>query len=755
MRVSLSRKRMLGVAWIALVAIMVVLPVTAQDDPSKIFNFPPNSKKVKKGGAGGTTTAENITVPEGFKVERLYIVPQATQGSWVAMTVDPQGRLVAGGRDNAGIFRITPPVLDGKPEDTKVEKLNIDLTSPNGLLYAFDSLYVMKCGAGGGGKGGGANRPNGLYRITASKPGGEYDTVNLLRSLNGSGDHGPHYVQLSPDGKSLTVVAGNSTKVTEFANSYLPRIWGEDATHPLLASFGGVVAPSGWIARVDPEGKKWDLYSAGFRNEYGAVYNHNGDLFTYDSDMEWDIGLPWYRPSRVSMAASGGDAGFRNGSRNMPPRYPDTLPPIVDIGLGSPVGVAFGYGSKFPAKYQEAFYINDWSYGRMFAVHLKPQGSSYQASVEPFLSGPGMSLTDVVINPKDGAMYLCIGGNSQSALYRVTYVGKESTAPAKNDESFADQRAIRHKLETFHGKTDPAAVETSWPYLGSDDRFIRFAARVAIEHQDVKQWQDRALKESNPVAAIHGLLALVRTVGKDQTKGGFGGGKKGGGGVPDAKGGNNAGAKDGAAVAGKKASVPGMELKGTILDALERIDIAKLSDSQKSDILRVYAVLFNRLGKPDDSQRERIIKRFEPLFPVVTKDFNIGLNADLCELLCHLEAPGIQAKVLKAIEMAQKRPQPPTRAWTALPNYQGPVTPSQVEELTYAWHLAYVKTGWEESQKKQIADLWMNRFSTFKGGNLYNASVSSMRQATMQNSGQPGLGGGGKGGKGVGADVPN
>lgn len=710
----------------------------AQDDPSKIFNYAPANSKGKKGKGGGTPPPESLTVAKGFKVERIYIVPQSTQGSWVSMTVDPQGRLVAGGRDNAGIFRITPPPLDGKPEDTKVEKLDFDLTSPNGLLYAFDSLYVMKCGSGGGGKGGGANRPNGLYRITASKPGGEYDTVTLLRFLNGGGDHGPHYVQLSPDGKSLTVVCGNSTKVTEFANSYLPRNWGEDALHPLLASFGGVVAPAGWIAKVDPEGKKWDLYSAGFRNQYGAVYNRNGDLFTYDSDMEWDIGLPWYRPSRVSMAASGGDAGFRNGSRNMPPRYPDSLPPIVDIGLGSPVGVGFGYGAKFPAKYQEALYINDWSFGRMFAIHLKPQGSSYSGTVEPFLNGAGLSLTDMVINPKDGAMYFCIGGNSQSALYRVTYVGDESTAPSKNDDTFADQRAIRYKLEAFHGKQDVKAVETAWPYLGSDDRFIRYAARVAIEHQDVKQWQQRALNEANPVAAIHGLLALVRTVGKDQTKGGggkgFGGfGKKFGGEVPEAKAPDIAKGND--AAEGKK-PLPGAELKNPILEALARIDIAKLKDSQKSDILRVYSVLFNRLGKPDDGHRERILKRFDPLFPVATNDFNIGLNADLCELLCYLEAPGIQAKAIQAIELAQKRPQPSTQAWTAKPYYQGPVTPSQMEELTYAWHLAYVKTGWEEPQKKQIADMWKNRFSTFKGGNLYNGSVSSIRQSTMQNIGQ-------------------
>ena len=225
--------------------------------------------------------------------------------------------------------------------------------------------------------------------------------------------------------------------------------------------------------------------------------------------MEWDIGLPWYRPSRISMAVSGGDAGFRNGSRVMPPRYPDSVPPILDIGLGSPTGVCFGYGAKFPAKYQEALFVNDWSFGRIFAVHLTPKDSYYSATVETFISGPGMSLTDMVVNPTDGALYFCVGGNSQSALYRVTYVGSESTAPTKNDETFADQRAIRHSLEAFHGRKDPKAVETAWPYLSSNDRFIRYAARVAVEHQDVAEWQERALNETNPVAATQALLALV------------------------------------------------------------------------------------------------------------------------------------------------------------------------------------------------------------------------------------------------------
>ena len=54
----------------------------------------------------------------------------------------------------------------------------------------------------------------------------------------------------------------------------------------------------------------------------------------------------------------------------------------------------------------------------------------------------------------------------------------------------------RKQLEAFHGKANPQAVETAWPHLNSDDRFIRFAARTAIEFQPVSEWRERALNEA-------------------------------------------------------------------------------------------------------------------------------------------------------------------------------------------------------------------------------------------------------------------
>jgi glucose/arabinose dehydrogenase len=100
-------------------------------------------------------------------------------------------------------------------------------------------------------------------------------------------------VVLGPDGKSLFVVGGNHTKIPNPESSRVPRNWQEDQLLPRMWDAGGhavnILAPGGWICRTDPEGKSWELYSNGYRNAYDIAFNTAGELFTYDSDMEWDI----------------------------------------------------------------------------------------------------------------------------------------------------------------------------------------------------------------------------------------------------------------------------------------------------------------------------------------------------------------------------------------------------------------------------------------------------------------------------------
>src|SRR5205814_7206345 len=170
-----------------------------------------------------------------------------------------------------------------KPEDTKVEQLP-GVGMAQGLLWAFDSLYVV------------VNAPGkaGLYRLTDTNGDDLPDKVELLRAFEGGGgEHGPHAVLLHPDGKRLTVVCGDQTKITKYDATRVPPVWGEDHLLPRMPDgrgfMAGVLGPGGAIYNVTPDGKTWELFGVGFRNQYDAAYNRNGDLFTYDADMEWDM----------------------------------------------------------------------------------------------------------------------------------------------------------------------------------------------------------------------------------------------------------------------------------------------------------------------------------------------------------------------------------------------------------------------------------------------------------------------------------
>ena len=132
--------------------------------------------------------------------------------------------------------------------------------------------------------------------------------------------------------------------------------------------------------------------------------------------------------------------------------YPDNLPGVLDIGPGSPTGMTFGYGAKFPAKYQNALYALDWSWGKLYAVHMKldPNGSTYTATKEEFVTGAPLPITDAIIHQGDGAMYFAIGGRRvQSGLYRVTYVGDESTKLVTTPPQTTDALERRRSLEPF------------------------------------------------------------------------------------------------------------------------------------------------------------------------------------------------------------------------------------------------------------------------------------------------------------------
>jgi putative heme-binding domain-containing protein len=642
-------------------------------------------------GAAGSPAVPSgqFQVLPGFQVERLFTVPREQLGSWVSLTFDDQGRLIASDQEGKGLCRITPPRL-GSDEETRVEHLDVKITSAQGMVWAFGSLYLSVNGGPG----------SGLYRVRASKGDGHLDQVEKLQSIRGGGEHGPHGIILAPDGKSLYYVCGNHTDLPDKLDaSRIPTNWAEDLILPRQWDANGHargrMAPGGWIAQTDPDGKACRIFSVGYRNTYRTAFNADGELFAYDSDMEWDMGMPWYRPTRATHATSGSEFGWRSGSGKWPPYYVDSLPPLFDIGPGSPVGVTFGYGTKFPAKYQKALYLLDWTFGTIYALHLEPDGSTYRAVKEEFLSRTPLPLTDAAVGP-DGALYFISGGRgTQSELFRVTYVGKEPTAPVDYHEPRgAEARALRNRLEAYHHPADdPAkAVAFIYPHLGHADRFIRYAARVALEHQKPALWQDRVLAETGAETLITGAVALARQ--------------------------------------GDKALQP------RLLAALDRLEFGALPEPQELELLRAYQLAFLRMGQPDAEATARLAKKFDALYPARTDP----LNRELCNLLVYLKAPTVISKTIALMQQESKPPSPEAMSELLARNrgYGDTIArmlanAPDLQKLHYAFVLRNLRDGWTIDQRK-VYIRWLNEARQKSGGASYQGFINNTENEALDNA---------------------
>ena len=542
------------------------------------------------------TPASQIEVAAGFKVELLRSATPK-EGSWVSMTVDPKGRLIVSPQGKESMLRIT---LSEAGQVTSVEPIQLPVSGAMGLLHTYGALYVNGEG------------PQGyhLYRLTDTDGDDQYDKVELIRRWKssgndgGPGEHGAHAIVLGPDGLLYTV-CGNFVDIPADISPLSPmKNYADDLVLPRMEDGNGFGAgrkpPGGFVLRFDKDGHEATLLASGERNTYDIAFNPDGELFGFDSDMEWDWGTPWYRPIRIYHIVDGGDQGFREGSGKWPTYYQDALPPVVNVGIGSPTGIKFGSGAKFPVRYQQALYAMDWSYGRIIAVHLTPDGASYTGTFETFIKGKPLNVTDLEIGP-DGALYFTTGGRgTQSGLYRVSHpesTGTEETPATAANRAAIEARKLRHDLETYHGRVAMGAVNKAWKSLGSPDRHLRFAARLAIESQPVLEWRDRALEEKDPLTALTAFLGLAR-VGTDSDQ------------VP-------------------------------LLKALGQWPLKSLPEDLQLLKLRTIEVSFSRHGIPEEL-RAMATERLSKSFPSTSWP----LNRELSQILAALEAPDVITKTL-------------------------------------------------------------------------------------------------------------
>ena len=424
-------------------------PADSEDSAGLIPDFDDEVRRERLAYGG-----PQYRTPEGFSVEE--VATHELIGSVINMTFDHLGRPVVSA-ERAGVRILVDEDGDGHYESQKT--FCEEVSTAMGLHFlAPGDLLVQGNGPQGAG----------MYRCTDTDGDDLADVVKLLGISNsGMGEHGPHAIEMGADGFIYAIYGNHSHPGFPLEpGSPLPTL-GEDHLLERYVDPRGhatsVRAPGGTIQRIDPDTGEWSEIVGGFRNAFDFGINLTGELFTFDADMEWDRGLPWYRPIRIVHAIPGADYGWRTGSSKKPFYYVDTLPSVNDLGRGSPVGVCFYHHNVYPEKYRGAFFTGDWSRGRIRVTFLNRNGATYDGQTDDFVVGEPLNVTDMDVGP-DGFLYYTVGGRqTHGGLFRITYdTTRTVDAPADPLETVLAQPMHRSAWGTHAWNEAKTAMGDEW-----------------------------------------------------------------------------------------------------------------------------------------------------------------------------------------------------------------------------------------------------------------------------------------------------
>jgi putative membrane-bound dehydrogenase-like protein len=400
-----------------------------------------------------------VRLPAGFRLS-LY-ADETLADDIQAMTLDRLGRVVV----TAPGYVKTLHETGGKA--TRATVFATPRSGGMGMCFIGDDLLITA--------------DNWLLRYRDSNGDGQADGPPERIIPLATGEHGGHAIRVGPDGW-IYVIGGNDAGIdTRHVGT---------STSPVLKPVAGA------IVRLSPDLKTCEVVAHGFRNPYDFDFNARGDLFTYDSDCERDEFLPWYTPTRAFHVAEGGHHGWRlKGYLRSFARTPDlfdAIPPLADLGRGSPTGVVCYRHDTFPAHYRGGLFLADWTFGRVYFLPLDPAEEGYKTKPEVFLDpigNDGFAPTDLAVAP-DGALLVCIGGRrTRGSVYRIEYVGTKEEA----------RRELLDLDKVLHARQP---LDT-W----SRDRWVPIARRLG-PGPFLNVLKDKDASESDRIRAVEVLAEL-------------------------------------------------------------------------------------------------------------------------------------------------------------------------------------------------------------------------------------------------------
>lgn len=360
-----------------------------------------------------TTVQHGLRVPNGFEV--VEYADSKLANDIFHLTIDPKGRVVVSG---AGYIRV---LVDEKNEGKATKAIEI-LSGPKdgaqGMLWEGDWLYYVG--------------DNGLRRvkIVDDKPAGPPE---LIRAIKTGNEHAAHAIRRGPDGWLYLLTGDGAATDKSYATL---------KTSPIKEPVGGVVL------RFSPDLKDSEIVAHGFRNPYDMDFNVAGDLFTYDSDNERCVSLPWYAPTRFYHVIPGGNYGWlareHGAFMRLPSSLPDVVPPKVELGRGSPTACICYRHVQFPPRFRGNFFLADWTFGRIYRIS-DAEGWTKEVFAEA-VGEEGFAPSAMAVHPTTGELFISIGGRgTRGGVYRMRYAPGKPIDPAALAEMRPKPRSLDWK----------------------------------------------------------------------------------------------------------------------------------------------------------------------------------------------------------------------------------------------------------------------------------------------------------------------
>jgi putative heme-binding domain-containing protein len=426
--------------------------------------------------AAAADLSSDFRLPPGFEIQEY--AGSSLANNIYCMTLDPQGRVVVSG---PGYIKILIEDPQTGRACRAIDFADGPKDGAQGLCWDGPWLYC--------------NGEGGVRRYCAGKDRAEGPS-ELLRATKTGGEHSTHAIQRGPDGW-FYVLCGNNA--------------GIDASYATLPTSPIQKPVAGCVLRFTPNWKHSEIVADGFRNPYGMDFSSNGELFTFDSDNERCVSLPWYESTRFYHVMEGGHYGWQSPQRaetwRFPPYFPDVIAPVAHMGRGSPTGVVCYRHVQFPESYRGGFFLLDWTFGKVWFVTLQRFGSTFSCERKLFLESVGdngFAPTAAVVHPATGDVFISIGGRgTRGAVYRIRY--RQAAAPIDRQalarlsirpRSLGWQPNLRDELLQIATGPDPlqrlralaaiqrhrtrfdsrdltAAIKANWDHV---DRYVRLGA---------------------------------------------------------------------------------------------------------------------------------------------------------------------------------------------------------------------------------------------------------------------------------------